>query len=124
MMKQSKPVFKNALVLSALLLLTACGGSRSVPLTIQSDPLGGHVVYQVQSKVKGTDSDWIHLGQTPVDVKRTISNKQLRRAEAFRIKIIKDGYTDQVRDWNGEEFKAEINEKGHVFWNPKMVPSN
>lgn len=123
-MKQSKHVVKNALALSALLMLTACAGSRSVPLTIQSDPLGGHVVYQVQSNVKGTNEDWIHLGQTPIDVKRTISSKQLRHAEAFRIKIIKDGYSDQVRDWNGDEIKAEIQEKGHVFWNPKMVPSS
>lgn len=124
MIKQMMHKIKVGALLSTVLLVSACAGSRSVPMTIQSDPLGGHVVYQVQSSLKGTSDDWVYIGQTPIDIKRTIRNKQLRKAQAFRIKIMKDGYSDQVRDWNGVEFKEEIREKGHVFWNPKLVPSS
>ncbi len=115
-----------AKVLTALvitLFLAACASDKSIPLTIQSDPLGGHVAYQVNSSVKGTSSDWIYLGKTPLDIKRKISSKQLRKAQAFRLKIMKDGFSDQVRDWNGKDIKGEIEEKGHLFWNPKLVPS-
>ena len=114
-------------VLSAALvmvLLTACGGTKSVPMTIQSEPLGAHVTYQVNSELKGTTQDWIYLGTTPLDIKRKISNKQLKKAQAFRVRVIKDGFSDQVRDWNGKEIKAEIDEKGHVYWNPKLVPNS
>ncbi len=105
-------------------LLSACGGTKSVPMTIQSEPLGAHVTYQVHSDLKGTTQDWIYLGTTPLDIKRKISNKQLKRAQAFRVRVIKDGFSDQVRDWNGSEIKAEIDEKGHVYWNPKLVPGS
>ncbi len=111
-------------VVAALVVLSGCGGTKSIPMTVQSEPLGAHVAYQVDSSLKGTSRDWIYLGKTPLDIKRNIRRKQLRKASAFRIKMMKDGFSDQVRDWNGKDIEAELEEKGHLFWNPKLVPSN
>lgn len=117
-------ITKSASAILMLTLLSACGGTKSVPMTIQSEPLGAHVTYQVHSALEGTTQDWSYLGTTPLDIKRKISTKQLRRAQAFRVRVLKDGFSDQVRDWNGKEINEEIDEKGHVYWNPKLVPSS
>lgn len=124
MIKHSINITKILSAGIAMMLLSACAGTKSVPMTIQSEPLGAHVTYQVNSELKGTTQDWIYLGTTPLDIKRKISNKQLRKAQAFRVRVIKDGFSDQVRDWNGKEIKEEISEKGHLYWNPKLVPGS
>jgi len=106
------------------IVLTACaGGTTTVPITVQSDPLGGHVTYQLPPSGKGGSTDWIYLGKTPIDLKQNVNEDQLRDAQAFRIKVFKDGYNDQMRDWSEDEIEAEIDEKGHIFWNPKLVPN-
>ena len=110
------------LALGALAVLAGCASSESVPFSIQSDPLGGHVIYQVSTKGKDGSTDWIYLGKTPIDIKRQISRHDLNKAEAFRIKVFKNGYHDQIRDWNGDEIEEGIDEKGYLFWNPKLVP--
>lgn len=124
MNKTSINITKTISVVVAMAFLSACGGTKSVPMTIQSEPLGAHVTYQVHSDVEGTTQDWIYLGTTPLDIKRKISTKQLRRAQAFRVRVLKDGFSDQVRDWDGKEINEEIDEKGHVYWNPKLVPNS
>lgn len=118
-MKPGRP-----LVLALLFsLLAACGGgSVSVPITIQSDPLGGHVTYQLPSSAEGGSTDWIYLGKTPIDINQSVDRKRLEQAQSFRVKVFKDGYNDQVRDWSEAEIEDEIDEKGHLFWNPKLVP--
>ena len=39
------------------------------------------------------------------------------------MQVMKDGYNDQIRDWTGKDLGKEIDEKGRLFWNPRMVPS-
>lgn len=124
MKKSPTNIVKIITIALSMLLLAACGGTKTIPLTIQSDPLGAHVALQVNSSVKGTPKEWIYLGKTPLDIKRKINTKQLKNAQAFRFKMMKDGYSDQIRDWNGKDIKSELREKGHLFWNPKMVLSN
>ena len=97
-------------------------GPITVPITIQSDPLGGHVTYQMPTTEKGGSNDWIYLGKTPIDLKQVVDGDQLKKAQAFRVKVFKGGYNDQVRDWSEDEIEEAIEEKGHIFWNPKLVP--
>ena len=124
MIKKISSTFRYGLTLGVLAILAGCASSESVPFSIQSDPLGGHVIYQVNTKDRGASTDWIYLGKTPIDIKRQVKRRDLAKAEAFRIKVFKNGYHDQIRDWNGDEIKEEIDEKGHLCWNPKLVPDS
>jgi hypothetical protein len=124
MIKHTISNFKWLFLLPVIVLLTACaGGSTAVPITIQSNPLGGHVTYQLPSSAKGSSTDWIYMGKTPIDLKQNVNKSQLKKAQAFRVKVFKDGYNDQIRDWSENEIDAAVKEKGHIFWNPKLVPN-
>ncbi len=124
MIKYPTSYLKWPPLLAAIVLSAACAGSSTmVPITIQSAPLGGHVTYQLPSSSEGGSTDWIYLGKTPIDIKQNVDRRQLKKAQAFRVKIFKNGYHDQIRDWSEDEIEAEVDEKGHIFWNPKLVPN-
>ncbi|MFT7529502.1 MAG: hypothetical protein ACI9FD_000505, partial [Gammaproteobacteria bacterium] len=82
-------MIKTLFIATSLLLLGGCASTKILPMTIQSDPLGAHVLYQVQSKVKGSagTTDWIYLGLTPLDVRREVGKTQLKKADAFILKV-------------------------------------
>lgn len=111
-------------VLSSVLLLTACGGYRTVPISVQSDPLGAYVTYQLRSTHEDANDDWIFIGKTPVEIQRGIKKKDLKRANALRVRVMREGYSDQIKDFAKNDIQAEIEEKGRLFWNPRLVPSN
>jgi hypothetical protein len=106
--------------------LAACGSTvKTVPLTIQSDPLGAYVLFQVQADRKDDRSyDWIFLGNTPIKTRRSVLKKDLKNADAFIVKVIKDGYLDQQKAWTGQQLVNEAKSKGTVFWNPRLIPVN
>lgn len=104
------------------LLLGGCATSKNIPMKIQSYPLGAHVLYQERSRVNGSSNDWIYLGATPLEINRSIRTKQLKKADAFVLRLIHRGYVDQTKEWSGDRLKAEVKEKGFVFWNPRLVP--
>lgn len=111
---------------AVLLVLSGCASTvNTVPWKIQSDPLGAYVLYQVQrDKADEQNSDWIYLGITPLDIRRTVLSTDLKRADAFVIRVMKDGYLDQKKAWTGEQIVKEAKSKGAVFWNPRLIPSN
>jgi hypothetical protein len=116
---------KAGVALAAALVLGGCATTSIVPFTVQSDPLGAHVLYQVQTQVEGGNAanDWIHLGLTPVDVRREVGRAQIKSADAFVLRVMKDGYLDQQKSFSGEELIDQVDSKGRVFWNPRLVPS-
>ena len=125
MIKRSVSSIKWFSLLLAIILSAACAGKTTiVPITIQSVPLGGHVTYQLPPGADGGSTDWIYLGKTPIDLKQMVDRKQLQKAQAFRVKIFKNGYHDQVRDWSEDEIESEVEEKGTIFWSPKLVPNS
>ena len=110
-----------------LTVLVGCAstGTQVVPMKVQSDPLGAYVLFQVQSDRDGQRSyDWIFLGSTPLDTRKEIFEEDLDHADAFILKVIKEGYLDQQKAFTGKDFAKETKEKGSVFWNPKLVPAN
>ncbi|GJL82408.1 MAG: hypothetical protein DHS20C01_20420 [marine bacterium B5-7] len=114
-----------ASLIATVLIVSGCASTSMVPFTVQSDPLGAHVLYQVQTAISGNTSsnDWIYLGLTPLDIRREIGQSQLRKADAFVLRVVKDGYLDQQKSWTGKELSEQLGEKGRVFWNPRLVPS-
>jgi hypothetical protein len=102
------------------LVLSGCASTRDVPITVQSEPLGAHVLYQVRGVGTG---DWVYLGTTPVEVNRQISKRNLRNADAFVLRLVSEGYNDQTREWSGAALELEVEDKGRVFWNPRLIKS-
>lgn len=111
------------IALLATLALTGCATTRNVPFVVQSEPLGAYVFYQVNYSAAGT-SDWIFLGHTPIDVNRQISTSQLDDAAGFVLQVQKEGYYNQQKSWSGDQLQEEAQDKGRVFWNPRLVPTN
>lgn len=122
------PRFARGLVLFATaMLLGGCAATRVVPFTVQSDPLGAHVLYQVQTPSAANTAranDWIYLGLTPVDVRREIGKALFGKSEAFVLRVVKERYLDQQKSWTGDELADEVRSKGRVFWNPRLVPAS
>lgn len=105
---------KAALVAGSCWLLSACANTaQTVPITVQSYPLGAYVLLQED----GSKGDWIYLGSTPLDISRPLSVS----ARKITIRVIKEGYFDQVKVWEDKKIKSERKEKGRIFWNPKLV---
>jgi hypothetical protein len=106
------------------LFLGGCATTQVLPFTIQSDPLGAHVFYQVNAPAVSNagPNDWIYLGLTPIDVRREINRAQLKREDAFVLRVVKEGYLDQQKTLSGSDVTAQLKDKGRVFWNPRLVP--
>jgi hypothetical protein len=117
------PVAARAAVPLMLLMLVGCASTKTVPFTIQSDPLGGYVLYRVTTDLDTPQptADWLYLGNTPLQIRREIGRSQLKRADAFTLRIMKEGYFDQEKSWSGDELMSELGDKGRIFWNPRLV---
>lgn len=118
-------ILKTFFTVVVIVILTGCASSvRTVPFKVQSDPLGAYVLYQIQAdQYDDRNYDWIYLGNTPLDIRRTVNSSDLRRADAFVIRVMKEGYLDQQKAWTGEQIVKEAKKKGAVFWNPRLIPA-
>jgi len=106
---------------AVVLLLSACGSTQPVRFTVHSDPPGGYVVMQIKGP-HAEDPDWVYLGNTPLVTVRQLDMGEIESARAVALRIMKEGYFDQGKEWAGKPFVKETGEKGGVFWNPKLVP--
>lgn len=100
-------------------LVVGCASSQSIPLTINTDPLGAYVLLQVQQQKSEVEADWIFLGNTPVDITRDLI---LGDTEQVKIRVVKEGYFDQTRQWQTKQLKKEVKQQQRLFWNPRLVP--
>lgn len=103
-------------------LLVACASSQTIPMKIQSDPLGAYVLMKHKG-AEDAESDWIFLGNTPVTTQRRFDKDELGSSEVLVLRLLKDGYLEQVKEWQGKELRR-IGDDQPLFWNPKLVPSN
>ncbi len=104
-------------------LLSACSSTRTVPFTVQSDPLGA----QVMLKRKGegnVQTDWVWLGNTPLTTQRQFSSKYLDNEHSFVIQVMKDGYSTQKKEWSGKQIKNASKGDNRIFWSPKLIEVN
>jgi hypothetical protein len=110
----------------ATFLATGCAPTvKTVPLTIQSDPMGAYVLFQVQADRKDVRSyDWVYIGNTPLKTRRSVLKSELKDADAFIVRVMKEGYLDQEKAYTGQQMVTEAKSKGTVFWSPRLVPVN
>ena len=112
-------------IVSSLSIAACSSPVRTVPLTVQSDPLGAYVMFQMQAdREDERNYDWIFLGNTPLKVRRSMTKEELEDADAFVIRVMKDGYHEQKKSYTGKQLVSEAKSKGTVFWNPRLVPSD
>ena len=111
---------KIAVAVLSIVLLGACSSTRNVPLTVQSDPLGAQVMLKLKSE-ENKQTDWIYLGNTPLTTQRKVSTKYMNDEHSFVVQVMKEGYTDQAKEWSGEQVKEASKGDNRIFWNPKLI---
>ncbi len=115
-----------ALSVISLLLgttLSGCGPTtRHVQFRINSQPEGAHVVFNKSGRITEDTQDWIYLGHTPLRGIRLLNEEKIEEAEKITLKVMHSGYYDQSREWDGQSFWDEAEDKGVIFWAPKLVP--
>jgi len=109
-----------AFLLSAAVMLSGCGDSKSVRFTIKSVPKGAHVLYQVKGGDNPCQDNWIYLGNTPLQGVQNFSENQLKDTGKITLRVMYNGYHDQSKEWDGESFWEEIEEKDVIFWTPEL----
>ncbi len=112
-----------AVVCIALAFLSGCSNKKTVNFKINSIPKGAHVLYQVIGEDIPCQGKWVYLGQTPVQGARQFEESQLEDADKITLKIMHQGYNDQVKEWDGPGFWHEVETRAVVFWAPQMVES-
>ncbi len=111
------------LMAAALVVSAGCTTTRTLRMKIGSEPNGSHVAFQMNRKETGA-ADWIYLGTTPVDTVRRVDLDELKAAPSVKLKVMRSGYKDRVKEWTGAGFWREYKEKDGVFWAPRLVPSD
>jgi len=98
-----------------LAMLVSCASQEAVNLKIHTDPEGAHVVYRVG------DTQWTYLGLTPYQGITLFDSDAFDDESTISFKVMRYGYLDQVRQWNGEQFWAEYEKENILFWAPHLV---
>jgi len=103
----------------SLLMLTGCSSAKhAVNFKIHTEPEGAHIIYQQDGGA------WIYLGLTPLDVVNVIPEDKLKSAHTSTLRAMRCGYLDQTKEWSGDSLVREVEEKGIIFWTPRLIKNN
>lgn len=109
---------KLFILTSLLILLTACGsGKKNFSMNVLSDPLGAYALMQITYK-ENENADWIFLGPTPIDIQKQV---QWDAAQTVSLKVLKDGFYEQVKTWKAKDFLKEHKANNGITWVPNLV---
>lgn len=108
----------------AALLVSCSSPTKTVRLKIHSEPEGAYIVYKVTGPEIPCDGEWIYLGNTPFRGIHQFNEDDLENAEKITIKVMRQGYTEQIIEWDGPGFWDEAEEKGVIFWTPALIPED
>lgn len=122
--------FTIVLFLFTSAALIGCGPSlTNIRFKVNSEPEGAHLVYRLspmldpESMDSGQPllSDWIYLGNTPFQGIRRINDDLLIDSTKVTLKVMRAGYYDQVKEWDGASFFEEAETRGQIFWTPRLI---
>jgi len=106
-------------------LLQGCSSAtKTVKMKIHSEPEGAYIVYKVTGAEIPCAGEWIYLGNTPFRGIHQFSEDQLEDADKITLKVMRQGYTDQIIEWSGPAFWEEAEAKGVIFWTPELIPES
>ena len=109
--------------LGALLVIAGCSSAtKTVKLKIHSQPEGAYIVYKVSGAEIPCSGKWIYLGNTPFRGVHQFNEDDLEDADKITLKVMRQGYSDQIIEWDGPGFWDEAEEKGVIFWTPELIP--
>ncbi len=103
------------LVAAAFTTLAGCAKQYPANFKVDSQPEGAHVIFQQGN------NPWIYLGVTPLNSLEMIDEEVLESKDKISLKTMRCGYMDQVREWNNEQLKDELEDKGKIFWTPRLI---
>jgi len=122
----SKSFYTRLLPLALLLLLgtTACSSKTvNVNFKVNSEPEGSYVLYRAEGKELSCGGEWIYLGVTPLKGVHQFSEDQFDKTDKITMKVVRSGYFEQKREWDGASFWNEAEGRGVIFWTPELIPS-
>lgn len=112
-----------AIIVSAVALLSGCSSQKTVHFKINSVPKGSHVLYRVIGDGIPCDGEWVYLGNTPIQGVRQFDENQLEETEKITLKVIHNGYHEQMKEWDGPGLWQEVEEREVIFWTPELIAS-
>jgi len=118
-MKNKTKLF-HLVLLMLLLVLVGCGKKiYPVKMVVHSDPQGGHVLY----KAPTTQGQWVYLGSSPVKTVQMVDDDVMTKNNKFTLRIVRDGFHEQLKVWDGETFLEIFESQGKIFWTPHLIRS-
>ena len=118
---RSLRAFVAGAILVAAALATGCGPNmRAVPIEVHSEPPGAFVMMQFKESERAS-GDWLYLGNTPLQITRELNLTEISRNQGVSLRVMREGYFDQTKSWQGRVFFEEYNARGRIFWNPRLV---
>jgi len=110
--------------LLSLIALSGCSSRQNLNLNIHTEPEGSHLVYKIAKEDAVKEAVWIYLGVTPFTGVSLIEEDDLKSEDRISFKVMRNGYLDQIKEWNGKQFIDEFEESGVIFWTPRLIKSN
>lgn len=118
-MRKNKRIIYLVIMIT-MLILGGCGKKiHPVKMVVHSDPEGGHVLY----KAPPTNGQWVYLGATPVKTVQMVDEKIMTENNKFTLRIVRDGFHGQIKEWDGESFLESFENQGKIFWTPHLIRS-
>ena len=108
-------------LLTAAVLMSSCASQKAMNVKIHTDPEGSHIVYRVAGDDQISDAPWIYLGLTPYQGVTLMDTAAFDEEDTITFKVMRHGYLDQVKKWNGEQFLEEYEREDLLFWAPRLV---
>jgi len=120
---RKKSLLLNLLIpaLAGLLAAGCASYVQDVPFTVNSEPPGSFVLLQTKIPAQNL-YDWVYMGTTPLSFEREMDFRQLRQAESISLRMLKEGYFEQVKTWSPEDFYELYDDEGGISWDPHLVP--
>ena len=115
--------FSVLVLFVAMLFVSACSSMHPITVNVYSEPEGAHVLYKLDIDEPQSPPEWVYLGSTPLKAVKMIDGWDFDSANKVTLKVLRNGYIEQIKEWNAENFHDEYKDKGVIFWSPTMIPS-